>query len=329
MWFRLALLGLLLGLSLFMAACGSAPETETVSPIATPPAGAQPGDVENAPDALEIPKGAEEMADLVKQDLAEQLQISADEIRIVSIEAVEWRNSSLGCPKPGMAYLDVISPGYRMVLEATGREYVYHTGPAGFVLCETEPKLSAKEDPKPTDEDALDAKMKAMVEESKKDLSERLNVSAEEIVLVSAEAVEWRDSSLGCPKPGMNYLMVVTPGYLFKLQAKGQTHQYHAGADSPFYCKNPQAPLRTSASEEQTALDAAKADLAQRLSIAAGEIQVVKAEAVDWPDASMGCPKPGMMYAQVVTPGYQILLSAGGKQYDYRATSTVAILCEQ
>jgi hypothetical protein len=329
MWYRLALLGLLVGLSLLMAACGSAPETATVSPVATPAAGAAPGDVEQAPEGPVIPKGAEETADMVLQDLAEKLQISKDEIRIVSVEAVEWPNSSLGCPKPGMAYLDVISPGYRIVLEAAGKEYFYHTGPAGFVYCEKEPELSTSEDAKPASGEALDAKMQAMVEESKKDLSERLSVSPEEIVLASAEKVEWRDSSLGCPKPGMNYLMVVTPGYLFQLEAKGKTYHYHAGADSPFYCENPQAPLRSSSSEEQPAVDAAKADLAQRLSIPAGEIQVVRTEAVEWPDASMGCPKPGMMYAQVVTPGYKVLLLAGDKQYDYRATSTVAILCEK
>jgi hypothetical protein len=329
MWYGPASLGLLVGLSLLVAACGSAPVTETVSPVATPAAGASPGDVEQAPEGPEIPKGAEEMVDLVLMDLAEQLQVPKAEIQIVSIEAMEWRNSSLGCPKPGLAYLDVISPGYRIVLEVSGREHIYHTGPAGFVLCEKEPELSAKEGTRQADEEALDAEMQAMVQESKKDLSQRLNIGTEEILLASAESVEWRDSSMGCPQPGMNYLMVITPGYLIKLEAKGKTYHYHAGADSPFFCKNPQAPLRSSSLEEQPAVDAAKAELAKRLSVAAGEIQVVRTEAVDWPDASMGCPKPGKMYAQVVTPGYKVLLSAGGKQYDYRATSAVAILCEK
>ena len=38
-----------------------------------------------------------------------------------------WPDSSLGCPKPNMNYLQVITPGYRIVLEAQGRSYEYHT----------------------------------------------------------------------------------------------------------------------------------------------------------------------------------------------------------
>jgi len=35
----------------------------------------------------------------------------------------------------------------------------------------------------------------------------------------------------------------------------------------------------------------------------------VAVEAVNWPDTSLGCPELDMMYAQVITPGYRILLS--------------------
>jgi hypothetical protein len=46
---------------------------------------------------------------------------------------------------------------------------------------------------------------------------------------------------------------------------------------------------------------------------------VVRVTAKTWSDASLGCPEPEMMYAQVLTPGYQIILEAGGTHYDYRA----------
>jgi hypothetical protein len=61
-----------------------------------------------------------------------------------------------------------------------------------------------------------------------------------------------------------------------------------------------------------------KADLASRLGISEEEITVVSAEAKTWNDASLGCPEKGMMYAQVLTPGYRIILEVDGKQYDYR-----------
>jgi hypothetical protein len=45
----------------------------------------------------------------------------------VSVEENEWRDSSLGCPKPGMNYLQVITPGYKIILESQSKRYEYHS----------------------------------------------------------------------------------------------------------------------------------------------------------------------------------------------------------
>lgn len=62
------------------------------------------------------------------------------------------------------------------------------------------------------------------------------------------------------------------------------------------------------------------ADLAETLEIDVDEIILVETEETDWPDASLGCPEDGMMYAQVVTPGYHIVLEAEGEQYEYHTS---------
>ena len=38
-------------------------------------------------------------------------------------------------------------------------------------------------------------------------------------------------------------------------------------------------------------------------------------ESVQWSDASLGCPQEGLMYAQVITPGYRLLFDLAGTQY--------------
>ncbi|MFO8037463.1 MAG: hypothetical protein R6U57_12640 [Anaerolineales bacterium] len=70
--------------------------------------------------------------------------------------------------------------------------------------------------------------------------------------------------------------------------------------------------------EKENMIAKVKADLAARLGISEDEITVVSAEAKTWNDASLGCPEKGMMYAQVITPGYRIILEVDGKQHDYR-----------
>jgi hypothetical protein len=73
-----------------------------------------------------------------------------------------------------------------------------------------------------------------------------------------------------------------------------------------------------------------KADLAARLGVAKSQIVVQSTESVQWSDSSLGCPQPGMMYAQVITPGYRIVLDYGGNQYNYHTNLTggVIVLCQ-
>ena len=73
--------------------------------------------------------------------------------------------------------------------------------------------------------------------------------------------------------------------------------------------------------------DLALADLAAKLSIAPAAITVQVVEPIEWPDASLGCPQPGMMYAQVITPGYRILLEVAGKSYEYHTGGGGIVRC--
>lgn len=71
-------------------------------------------------------------------------------------------------------------------------------------------------------------------------------------------------------------------------------------------------------------------DLSERLGVDATAIRVVAVEEVTWSDASLGCPQPGMSYAQVVTDGMRVILEAKAVFYDYRADGVqVPFLCER
>ncbi|WP_026369158.1 hypothetical protein [Kallotenue papyrolyticum] len=64
---------------------------------------------------------------LALQMLAGTLGCRPEAIEVIDAEAVEWPDSSLGCPQPGMMYMQVITPGYRVVLEHGGQRYTFHT----------------------------------------------------------------------------------------------------------------------------------------------------------------------------------------------------------
>lgn len=71
-------------------------------------------------------------------------------------------------------------------------------------------------------------------------------------------------------------------------------------------------------------------DLADRLKIETAEVTVVKTAEAVWPNAGLGCPSPGKVYAQGKVPGYQIRLEAGGVEYVYNTDlKGQVLLCPQ
>jgi len=235
---NLLLLGVLAAASLLLAACGpAATPSAGESPLSTPTA-SQPAPTAGEPT---VPPEAAEVT-LVKRDLAQRLNVTVDEIRVVSVKAVDWPDASLGCPKPGMLYADVITPGFEIILEANGQEYAYHTGGGYYVQCEGQWPVEAPTAPgTPTGSD-WGPEVVALIDKAKKDLATRAGVSAGDIAVRSVEEVQWRDGSLGCPQPGVSYIMMITPGYRLMLEAKGQAYEYHASLANVVWCKEPQAP---------------------------------------------------------------------------------------
>jgi len=64
----------------------------------------------------------------------------------------------------------------------------------------------------------------------------------------------------------------------------------------------------------------ARADLAARLDVSESAITLRDVTEATFPDASLGVPEPGKMYAQVITPGYVIELAVDDQVYTYHAS---------
>ena len=75
-----------------------------------------------------------------------------------------------------------------------------------------------------------------------------------------------------------------------------------------------------------TLIEKAKKDLAQRLSIPIGKIDLKETRKVVWADGSLGCPKPGMMYTQALIEGYLIRLDVEGRVYEYHTNRNTNIV---
>jgi len=119
----------------------------------TPPAAPAPAIVEvvtfSARDGLELLLATQPViigtmdegmpAELVERSvahIASRLPADAGRVRVLRTEPMERADSALGCPAPDRSYTQVITPGYRLVLEAGEAEYAIHTDTGDrAVLC--------------------------------------------------------------------------------------------------------------------------------------------------------------------------------------------------
>jgi hypothetical protein len=71
--------------------------------------------------------------------------------------------------------------------------------------------------------------------------------------------------------------------------------------------------------DRDSAVAAARQDLADRLKLNEGDVSVDNVIDKDFPDMSLGLNAPDEMAAQMISTGWQIALSVDGKAYEYRA----------
>ncbi len=170
---------------------------------------------------------------------------------------------------------------------------------------------------------------------ARRDLARRLGISEEQVEVVSVEKAEMPIGSLGCGETEGRQNLGLMMGEEIVLQVQGQEYVYHSDGKKLVPCSPAAFPggsrpvyvTGAEASSRPTPQALAVADLAGRLGLPESAITVRSVESVDWPDASLGCPQPGMMYAQVITPGYRIVLEAGGKRYEYHTSQSHVVLC--
>jgi hypothetical protein len=68
------------------------------------------------------------LAESARAELAARLGVAVDQIALLEVRSVVWPDRGLGCPQPGMNYLQVPQDGVLIRFRAGGRVFAYHGG---------------------------------------------------------------------------------------------------------------------------------------------------------------------------------------------------------
>ena len=167
-----------------------------------------------------------------------------------------------------------------------------------------------------TPEEAMpESQYPAAIVAARQQLAADLGIEAEAITVASFEEREWPNACLGLPAEGEMCAEVITPGYLVVLNAEGEAYRARTNRDGS-------AVRFEDAAGEQgdlpAAAVAARQALAAELGVEAEAIAVASSEEREWPNACLGLPAEGEMCAEVITPGYLVVLNAEGETYRAR-----------
>jgi hypothetical protein len=171
----------------------------------------------------------QELVGAAQVQLALYLKASPAALMLQSANAQQWPDGALGCPQAGQVYPQVVIPGFLLIFTDANQsaQYAVHTGPnaAQMLLCARNQPIDLSVKSAAAAPAGPDAHMGQMARAA---LAKELALAEADVAVVTVEQQEWRDSSLGCPKPGLNYLQLITPGYKITLEAQGKRYEYQS-----------------------------------------------------------------------------------------------------
>jgi len=185
-------------------------------------AGCAPTD-EPPPASPAQPRPAAGPEETARRLVAEVLGIDADEVEIVSVAAREFSDSSLGCPQPGMSYLQVITPGYRVLLEADGRRFDVRTSGGQGRICRRRKPGDAETRPR-----GDTAAVSELAESARRQLAAQLDTQSSAVALLGI-----RDRRPGELLPGCDTECTTEKdcGYVVQLGFEQRRYTYLAKDD--------------------------------------------------------------------------------------------------
>ncbi len=157
---------------------------------------------------------------VARQVVADFLSLPLTEITLVSLQAKNFNDSSLGCPESGMAYQQVVTPGHHAIVEAEGRRFDVRIAGSHGRICRNNKRSGPKRN------SGRESAVTAMIGQARSDLAGLLDTEVPEIQLLDVRPYDGKNPPIGCTP------QCAEPdrpcGYLIGLAHDGRRYDYHA-----------------------------------------------------------------------------------------------------
>ena len=156
---------------------------------------------------------------VARQVIADFLSLPIADTTLISLEAQDFKNSSLGCPVPGMAYMQAITPGHRTIVEAQGRRFDVRVAGENGKICQNIKRNN------PIVASDSEAEIQAMVDLARRHLAGLLDTKAAIIRVHNIQPNNGQHLPVGCTPQCAEGSDVC--GYIIGLYHDGRRYDYH------------------------------------------------------------------------------------------------------
>lgn len=165
---------------------------------------------------------------VARQVVAEFLSLPIAEVTLISLQAHDFNDSSLGCPEPGMAYQQVVTPGHSAIVEAEGRRFDIRVAGGHGRICRN------NKNRKPKTNSGRESAVTAMIENARRNLAVLLNVETPKIRMIDIRPYDGKNPPVGC----IPQCADSDPdcGYIIGLFYDGRRYNYHAAYGNATAC---------------------------------------------------------------------------------------------
>ena len=176
---------------------------------------------------MQLDRDASSPGDIAARTVADFLSIPVSEVTLVSIESKDFGDPSLGCPEPGMAYPQVVTPGHRVLMEADGRRFDVRVSGGHGRICRKGGR-GGPASPSSGDRPENSSPVTSQIERARANLAARLDLDEREI-----EVTDVRRYAPGMAAPGCSPACDAGSedcGFLIGLYGDGRRYEYHSHA---------------------------------------------------------------------------------------------------
>jgi hypothetical protein len=161
------------------------------------------------------------------------------------------------------------------------------------------------------------------------DLAQRLQLDPLEVRLRRLQHAGW-DGCLGVKVEGQACTTIFIGGFIAWFEASGREYRYHLGGGRFVAASFAQGaiedgapvPPEIRADFASILADYAAWDLTLRIQAPRSAVVTTAIVPVDFPNLCLGFERPDTACAEVLTPGFIVLLEAGGKPYRYHVSAS-------